>query len=83
LPAAFRLFAVVAGDGAVCGTSGCGVFGTAASVMFVNTAPDWRGRGIGRAMTATALASAREEGAGHVCIDATDAGLSDLLATRL
>jgi ribosomal protein S18 acetylase RimI-like enzyme len=45
-------------------------------VMFVNTAPDWRGRGIGRAMTAAALAAAQEDGARHACLDATDAGLS-------
>jgi ribosomal protein S18 acetylase RimI-like enzyme len=76
LPPATRLFAAVDGDGVVRATSGCGVFGTVASVMFVNTAPDWRGRGIGRAMTAAALAAAQEDGARHACLDATDAGLS-------
>jgi ribosomal protein S18 acetylase RimI-like enzyme len=75
LPAGFRLFAAVADDGAVRGTSGCGVFGTAASVIFVNTVPDWRGLGIGQAMTAAALAAAREDRAGYASIDATDAGL--------
>jgi ribosomal protein S18 acetylase RimI-like enzyme len=76
LPAATRLFAAVDGDGVVRATSGCGVFGVAASVMFVNTDPDWRGRGIGRAMTVAALMAAAEDGARHACLDATDAGLS-------
>ncbi len=76
LPAATRLFAAVDGDRVVRATSGCEVFGTAASVLFVNTAPGWRGRGIGRAMTAAALAAARADGARYACLDATDAGLS-------
>jgi GNAT superfamily N-acetyltransferase len=76
LPAATRLFAAVDPDCVVRATAGCGAFGTVASVMFVNTDPDWRGRGIGRAMTAAALRTARGEGARRACLDATDAGLS-------
>ena len=48
LPAATRLFAAVDGDRVVRATSGCGVFGATASVMFVNTAPtSARPRGSG------------------------------------
>jgi ribosomal protein S18 acetylase RimI-like enzyme len=57
-------------------TCGCDVVGMAASVMFVNTDPAWRGRGIGRAMTAFALRAAKERGARHACLDATAAGVS-------
>jgi ribosomal protein S18 acetylase RimI-like enzyme len=76
LPPAFRLFAAVDGDGVVRATSGSGVFGTAANVIFVSTHPDWRGRGIGRAMTAAALNAATERGATQACLDASDVGLS-------
>jgi ribosomal protein S18 acetylase RimI-like enzyme len=71
-----RLFAACDGDDVVRATSGCNVLGTAASVMFVNTDPGWRGRGIGRAMTAAALRAARDAGAAQACLDATEAGLS-------
>jgi GNAT superfamily N-acetyltransferase len=76
LPATTRLFAAVDGDGVVRATSGCGAFRAFASVMFVNTDAAWRGRGVGRAMTAAALRAAHEDGARHACLDATDAGLS-------
>jgi ribosomal protein S18 acetylase RimI-like enzyme len=75
LPSAFRLFAALDRDGAVRATSGAGAFGPHASVLFVNTNPDWRGRGIGQAMTAAALHAARDRGARHACLDASDAGL--------
>jgi ribosomal protein S18 acetylase RimI-like enzyme len=75
LPASNRLFAAIDGDGVVRATSGSGTFGIAASVFFVNTDPDWRGRGIATAMTATALRHARSNGASHAALDATDAGL--------
>lgn len=75
LPAAIRLFAAVDRDGTVRATSGSGVFGMEASVMFVNTDPDWRGRGIARAMTSAALRVARDSGAQRACLDATGAGL--------
>jgi ribosomal protein S18 acetylase RimI-like enzyme len=74
LPPAFRLFAAVDDAGVVRATSGSGAFGTTASVIFVNTDRDWRRRGIARAMTATALRSAREAGARDAGLDASDAG---------
>ena len=74
LPASFRLFAAVDRDGAVRATSASGTFGTEASVIFVNTDPEWRGRGIGQAMTAAALRVARDSGARRAGLDASDAG---------
>jgi ribosomal protein S18 acetylase RimI-like enzyme len=74
LPPGFRLFAAVDDSGVVRATSGSGAFGTTASVIFVNTDPDWRRRGIARAMTATALRSARDDGARDAGLDASDAG---------
>jgi ribosomal protein S18 acetylase RimI-like enzyme len=56
------------------GTSGLGVFGAYASVMFVNTDPALRRRGIGRGMTSAALHAARECGASQAGLDASDAG---------
>jgi ribosomal protein S18 acetylase RimI-like enzyme len=75
LPAAMRFFAAVDGDGVVRATAGSGAFGTYASVIFVNTDPTWRGRGVGRAMTAAALRAAVQSGARHAGLDATEAGL--------
>lgn len=72
LPSGFRLFAAVDGFGAVRATSGAGSFGSEATVIFVNTESGWRGRGIGRAMTAAALrAGARRAG-----LDTSAAGRS-------
>lgn len=76
LPPAFRLFAAVDGDGAVRATSASGAFGTEATVLFVNTDPGWRGRGIGTAMTAVALRAAQDSGARRACLDSSDAGES-------
>jgi GNAT superfamily N-acetyltransferase len=75
VPPAFRLFAAVDAAGEVRATSGVGIFATQADVIFVNTLPGWRGRGIGQAMTAAALLSARELGAGRAALDATDDGM--------
>jgi ribosomal protein S18 acetylase RimI-like enzyme len=69
-----RLFAAVDGDGAVRATSGSAVYGEDASVMFVNTDPAWRGRGVGTAMTAFALRDARARGGRRACLSATAAG---------
>ena len=74
LPRAIGLLAAVDRDGSVRATAGSGTFGTYATVMFVNTDPRWRRRGIGRAMTAAALHAARETGARRACLDASDAG---------
>jgi ribosomal protein S18 acetylase RimI-like enzyme len=67
------LFAAVDADGVVRATSGSAVYGEDASVMFVNTDPAWRGRGIGTAMTARALHHARERGARRGCLSAAAA----------
>jgi GNAT superfamily N-acetyltransferase len=74
LPASFRLFAALDRDGAVRATSASGTFGRDATVIFVNTDPEWRGRGIGQAMTAAALRAARDSGARRAGLDASDAG---------
>jgi ribosomal protein S18 acetylase RimI-like enzyme len=74
LPPTFRLFAAVDDDEAVRATSAAGVYGSYASVIFVNTHPEWRRRGIGRAMTGAALGAARDAGATQACLDATAAG---------
>ncbi len=74
LPSEVRLFAAVDAGGAVRATSGAGAFGADATVMFVNTDPDWRRRGIGLAMTAAALRCARACGARRACLDAGEAG---------
>ena len=76
LPSTFQLFAAVDSHGAVRATSGSGVFGQYATVIFVNTDPDWRGRGIGQAMTAQALRAASRAGARQASLDASDAGRS-------
>lgn len=74
LPPAYGLFAAVDDAGVVRATSGSGAFGTTASVIFVNTDPGWRRRGIALAMTATALRSAQLSGARDAGLDASDAG---------
>ncbi len=76
LPPTFRLFAAVDGEGQVRATSGHGVFGQYTTVIFVNTDPGWRGRGIGQAMTAHALRAAQRVGARHASLDASEAGRS-------
>jgi ribosomal protein S18 acetylase RimI-like enzyme len=74
LPRAFGLWAAVDGGGVVRATSGSATFEATASVIFVNTDPDWRRRGIARAMTAIALRAAQQAGARQAGIDASDAG---------
>lgn len=75
-PEPMRLFAAVAEDGAVGGTSGCIISVGWTTVIFVDTDPEWQRRGIGAAMTAVALAAARESGAARAILDASDAALS-------
>jgi ribosomal protein S18 acetylase RimI-like enzyme len=74
LPRAFRLWAAVDGDGVVRATSASAAFGATASVIFVNTDPGWRRRGIARAMAALALRAAEQAGARHAGLDASEAG---------
>ena len=76
MPPEIRLFAALDPDGEVRATAGSGTFGTQATVVFVNTHPAWRGRGIGTAMTAAALRAAKGSGATRACLDASASGLS-------
>jgi ribosomal protein S18 acetylase RimI-like enzyme len=76
LPSTFRLFAAIDRHGVVRATSGSGVFGQYATVIFVNTDPDWRGRGVGQAMTTQALRAASCAGARQASLDASGAGRS-------
>ena len=75
LPDAFRLFAAVDSAGVVRATSGSAVFDTTATVIFVNTDPDWRRRGIAQSMTATTLRMAERSGARQAGLDASEAGM--------
>ncbi|HEV7204250.1 MAG TPA: GNAT family N-acetyltransferase [Jatrophihabitans sp.] len=72
---AIGLFAAVDGAGTARATSGYGVFGTYASVIFVDTDPGWQRRGIGSAMTAAALRAAAGAGACRASLDASDVAL--------
>jgi ribosomal protein S18 acetylase RimI-like enzyme len=76
LPPSLRLHAAVDDGGTVRGTSGCDAAGGDAGVLFVNTDPAWRGRGIASAMTVAALRSAAAAGARRATLDATDVALS-------
>jgi ribosomal protein S18 acetylase RimI-like enzyme len=74
LPRAFGLWVAIDDGGMVRATSGSAAFGATASVIFVNTDPDWRRRGIARAMTTIALRAAEQAGARHAGLDASTAG---------
>jgi GNAT superfamily N-acetyltransferase len=76
LPSTFHLLAAVDSGGTARATSGFGVFGRYATVIFVNTDRDWRGRGIGQAMSAHALRAAQRAGARQASLDASEAGRS-------
>jgi ribosomal protein S18 acetylase RimI-like enzyme len=76
LAPAFRLFAAVDEHGTVRATSGFGVFGRHAGVLFVNTDVSLQRRGIGRAMTAAALHDARRQGAIHASLDSSEVAVS-------
>jgi len=76
LPPSAQLLCAVDRTGVVRATSASSTYGAEATVFFVNTDPDWRGRGVGRSMTAAALRAAQESGAHRACLDASDAGLS-------
>jgi ribosomal protein S18 acetylase RimI-like enzyme len=68
------LLAALDADGEVRATSGASFTGPEATIYFVTTDPAWRGRGIGTAMTARALAVAAERGSTQVCLEASTAG---------
>ncbi len=76
LPPTVRLLCAVDGNGSVRATSGSDTFGKQANIFFVNTDPNWRGRGIGAAMTAAALRTAEGLGARQAYLDASGSGLS-------
>ena len=52
------------------------MFGAHADVLFVDTDPEWRRRGIGGTMTTAALQPAQRRGATQAGLDSSDAGLS-------
>lgn len=74
LPRAFALWAAVDDGGVVRATSGSATFEAMATVIFVNTDPDWRRRGVAGAMTSIALRAAEQAGARHAGLDASHAG---------
>ncbi len=76
LPHPTSLLCALDAEGTVRATSGSSTYGTEGHVFFVNTDPDWRRRGIGRAMTAAALHAGRRSGARRACLDASDAARS-------
>jgi GNAT superfamily N-acetyltransferase len=76
LPSATHLLAGVDAQGAVRATAGSSVLGADANSYFVSTDPQWRGRGVATAMTATALHWAHSVGAQMASLDASRAGLS-------
>ena len=76
LPSSVQLFAAVGKGGVARATSGCDVFGDYARVFFVNTEAGWRRRGVGAAMTASALRAAASSGARTAFLDATADGAS-------
>lgn len=68
--------AAVDDEGVVRATAASATWGSTAGVFFVNSDPDWRGRGVGSAMTAAALGAATVAGADRACLDASALGLS-------
>ena len=69
-----HFFAAVDRGGAVRATSAATRSGETTAVFFVSTDANWRGRGVGTAMTATALRAAAEAGARRACLDASVLG---------
>ncbi len=75
IPRATYLAAVDAGS-VVRATAASAAWGATVGVFFVNTDPDWRGRGVGTAMTAAALRAGMAQGGTRACLDASELGLS-------
>jgi len=71
-----QLFAAVDGAGTIQATSAATASGTAGMVFGVGTMHEWRGRGLGTAMTAAAVHGAAELGATTLLLDATEMGAS-------
>jgi ribosomal protein S18 acetylase RimI-like enzyme len=74
LSAHARLFAAVDDAGQVRATAASGCVDGEVHAFFVTTDRQWRGRGVGSAMTALALHDARERGGVRACLDASAAG---------
>jgi ribosomal protein S18 acetylase RimI-like enzyme len=71
-----RYLAATDQDGHVRATAASANFGRSTAVFFVNTDPDWRGRGVGTAMTGAALHAAADAGAQSALLDASALGHS-------
>lgn len=71
-----HFFAAVDRGGAVRATSAATRSGQTTAVFFVSTDEEWRRRGVGTAMTATALRAAAEAGARRACLEASVLGAS-------
>jgi len=75
-----RYVAATDGAGIVRATAAAAVFGRTTGVYFVNTDQEWRGRGVGTAMTAAALRRAIADGAEVAVLDASALGRSIYLS---
>lgn len=73
---AVYLFAAVDRAGTIQATAAVSATGEAGMVFGVGTMHDWRGQGVGTAMTAVAVHGCLELGATTLLLDATDAGAS-------
>ncbi len=76
LPPTTQLLAAVDAQRVVRATAGCSAQDADASAFFVNTDPQWRGKGVATAMTAFALAWGYRSGARMASLDASSAGLA-------
>lgn len=73
---AVQLFAAVDRAGTIHATSAASATGAAGMVFGIGTMTDWRGQGVGTAMTAAAVHGSAELGATTLLLDATDMGAS-------
>jgi GNAT superfamily N-acetyltransferase len=71
-----QLFAAVDRDGSIQATSAAAASGTTGMLWGIGTMHDWRGQGVGTAMTAVAVHGAADLGATTLLLDATDMGES-------
>jgi predicted GNAT family acetyltransferase len=71
-----QLFAAVDREGSIQATSAAAASGTTGMLWGIGTMHDWRGQGVGAAMTAVAVHGAADLGATTLLLDATDQGES-------
>jgi ribosomal protein S18 acetylase RimI-like enzyme len=69
-------FAAVDDNGVVQATAASANWNSVTGVFFVDTVAEWRGRGVGTAMTAAALRAAAAAGATRAYLDSSNLGLS-------